>query len=413
MSQEENGGRFVRDSRTVRFLLAARMVLGYGLRMSLARHRTILADMMDSREDSARDSGPSRKGRRGRASSGMREPRSRMHIVIRRAWITVGVVAAILGLGYGAERVTASPEWCDNCHQISLKAADWSTSPHTQVECPACHETPRPWYRFPETLAVRATMLGRNFILHVTRGAESTVSPHGGGDLVIPDTTCEQCHDPSRVVTALEGTYIDHNEHAERNDTCISCHLWTAHPDPAADWTLLLMEQCFDCHGRSETAQAAGTCETCHPDTFDLVPRSHDPSDWRTNHGTYAEDERLQCTICHEDDFCGDCHGVDMPHPAEWASGRSVHGEYSRGDRQTCATCHDDTPDFCTVCHHETYSATEGTWIAQHPATARREGASACMECHAPDSCVDCHTGRVSAARSGAGRTASLGSAAD
>ena len=96
--------------------------------------------------------------------------------------------------------------------------------------------------------------------------------------------------------------------------------------------------------------------------------------------------------MCHEEALCSGCHGIEMPHPEGWADGSVSHGPASVQARQTCANCHGDTPDFCTVCHHEAYKPSEGSWVAQHPLAATRRGSAYCFECHQPTFCVRCHT---------------------
>ena len=322
-----------------------------------------------------------------------RDRHERMRRIVRGAWIAAAIVGILVALAVGTARITASPVVCGACHAMQPEITAWETSPHNQVGCPACHEDPLPWYRFPETLATRGVMLKRDLSLHLSSDSASASREI---TTTIPDARCLECHHPGREITIRYGTLIDHTEHAERNGSCISCHRWTAHPDPDADPSLLLMGQCFTCHGRSSTAKAPGTCDVCHPASFDLVPISHNPPAWQSEHGASAMPDRQTCLMCHDENTCRDCHGLDMPHPKEWVVGSaSVHGASSEKNRGRCEKCHSKDPDFCTRCHHEKYAAAQGTWVAQHPAIAGgQDGATLCTKCHAPTFCVDCHTTR-------------------
>lgn len=307
----------------------------------------------------------------------------------RVALIALAVLAGVPLLGIGATYLSATPAVCGACHEMAPAMATWEQSGHTKVACASCHETPRPWYQFAQTLADRAVMLRRDIDLHLSGSPKDAAAIR---DVKVPDSTCLQCHDPSRQVTMRFGTLIDHPAHAKRNHSCVSCHRYTAHPDPGAEKPLLLMQMCFDCHGRTSTAKAPGTCDECHPKSFGLRPESHGAPDWLAAHGKLALAGRRQCMMCHEESACQKCHGLEMPHPSGWAAGRTGHGPIAKADGALCAKCHDSKPDVCAMCHHRDYQPAKGTWVSQHPSVVDRRGATFCLECHAPQYCVYCHT---------------------
>lgn len=321
------------------------------------------------------------------------DPGERLHAILRRAWITAAVMVAIFVLGLGADQVTAT--MCGACHEIAPQVATKANSGHSQLACPDCHEDSRPWYRFPETLVVRTGMLVRNLGPHLAYEFGGGASPLVESTVEIPDSKCLECHDPGREVTLHEGgVQIDHTEHAEANESCISCHRYTAHPTLGSDPELLFMSQCFQCHGLTEDAEAPGDCLTCHPDDYELLPETHAASEWQNEHGELAIEDRDLCLMCHLESVCTDCHGLDMPHPDGWEDGAEAHGEVVRDDRATCDQCHADTAEFCTTCHHESYAESKGTWVEQHPEAVEDTGAAECMRCHEPTFCVTCHTER-------------------
>jgi len=309
-----------------------------------------------------------------------------MHTVVRRAWIGLAIAVALVLVGMGATYLTAAPALCASCHEMAPAVASWSQSPHSVVGCPSCHEQSRPWYRFPETLILRVGMLTRDTAAHVSEGGSQE------GTVTVPDSACEQCHDPSRKVTMRYGTLIDHQEHARRNKSCQSCHIWTAHPRSGAEKPLLLMEQCFTCHGTPGNPMASGTCVTCHPASFDKRPASHGPAAWKVTHGKVAMAGEQKCTMCHTAAFCTDCHGLAMPHPAGWERGKTGHGATASKGEQVCVKCHTERPDPCAKCHHQDFKQTKGTWIEQHPDVVEQRGVLFCLKCHEPTHCVKCHT---------------------
>ncbi|MDP2181707.1 MAG: NapC/NirT family cytochrome c [Actinomycetota bacterium] len=313
------------------------------------------------------------------------------HILIRRAWITTAIAVAVVALGFGFYRATASPRLCGGCHEIAPQVESWKISPHAQVGCPACHEAPQPWYGFPKTMAVRASRLSRDVRAHFTLGAGETVGESLETSVTVPDSNCEQCHTPGRAVTIRYGTLIDHEEHAERNKSCISCHVWTVHFDPGAERPLLLMLQCFTCHSHESDAKAPGDCEVCHPPSFNMRPETHKAAKWKTAHNELAKADRSLCLMCHEASMCDTCHGLEMPHPEHWTDGRKVHGPVAVKNRLVCERCHGTNPDFCRTCHHKAYNPANGSWLAQHPQAVTKSGAAACFECHVTTFCAGCH----------------------
>ena len=311
----------------------------------------------------------------------------------RWPWIVaaalVGLVLITTGFAYGA----ASPAVCATCHEMEPHVEAWRVSGHSKVGCVSCHETPREWYQFPQTLGSRAALLARDVGLHLTSNGEPTSAPHEEMSSDIPDSTCLGCHVSEREITMRYGTLIDHEEHAKRNDSCVSCHRWTGHPDPEVERPLLMMSQCFECHGRTAEAEAPGTCDICHPAEFALTPASHDlESEWTTGHGTAATEETQDCAMCHDEAVCTSCHGLAMPHPAAWNDGDSTHGAASESDPEVCVQCHPQVDEFCVGCHHEGFDPAEGPWIDLHQFAAGEQGTASCLECHEPTHCVSCHT---------------------
>jgi hypothetical protein len=211
------------------------------------------------------------------------------------------------------------------------------------------------------------------------------------------DEVCLSCHDPNRKATSGFRILIDHPEHAKRNGSCVSCHVRTAHPIASRGTAMSLMTQCYTCHGTVEHPDASAECGVCHPAGFELFPASHTEQTWAAEHGAVSAEDPRQCVMCHEDRFCGDCHGLAMPHPDEWTAGESGHALTAASDRGMCDRCHGSDPDWCDACHHPAYDQAQGPWVDQHYVEVRAAGAAACFSCHGPLYCVTCHKARVDA----------------
>jgi hypothetical protein len=322
-----------------------------------------------------------------------RLPRKRRALVesVRLAAAVLAVLALLL---FAADRLTASPAICGSCHEMSAREAAWKVSPHANVPCVSCHVAQHPWYKLPQTLFERVRLIGGFTAKHVaTGGSVGTVDSRPAGVAPMSDAVCRQCHDPNRKPTAGLGIIIDHPKHAKRNGSCVSCHVTVAHPSPSRGTALSFMAQCFTCHGMAKSAKAPATCGICHPKDFQLLPASHGSAQWKLGHGKVALADRGQCEMCHVRSFCDRCHGLEMPHPKDWAT-RTGHPVYAQRERQVCARCHDSKPDWCTMCHHRAYSPGKGTWVQQHFLEVKAKGASFCLEsCHSPVYCANCHVG--------------------
>jgi len=326
--------------------------------------------------------------------SGVRQSRTKTLIV---AGVLIVIVLVLLFAAAG--RVVYSARTCSLCHEMQPAVASWRVSPHAQTACYSCHGTPRPWYGAPLSIVEGLTLLGGDVRAHwASRPSAETTGSRVATAAPIPDSTCLQCHDPSRQITSRYGLVIKHAEHAKRNKSCVSCHRWVAHPDKEASQATLMMAQCFNCHGKPEQPKASGECVVCHVKDMDLKPPTHKTGKWQTAHGQVAKADRQQCVMCHRQEFCNNCHGVEMPHPLGWARGASGHAAVAAKNKAVCAQCHKGSANLCTMCHHQGYDAQKGPWVKQHFVTVRETGAAFCFKCHDATYCVRCHTSVPAAA---------------
>lgn len=295
----------------------------------------------------------------------------------------LAVLSAVLFTG----DVAFLSRFCGSCHTIAPAVRTWERGPHAQIGCYGCHE---PSGALPVRLVRRTTQLGREVVAHL---ADGTVDRGPYHEVALQEETCLRCHDPARTPTSGGGVIIDHEEHAERNSSCVSCHLGTAHPLPDEDQAIFTMGQCFECHGSSQYPTASRQCEACHPNYYELLPASHEPADTWTQprHGKVALDDREQCSMCHLANYCTQCHLVDMPHPDDWLTGEAGHKARPADDAPICAQCHEAAPDSCSTCHHSEHDPANGPWAENHYHVARAHGTVQCVECHAADFCHGCH----------------------
>lgn len=308
-------------------------------------------------------------------------------------WGTLVVILLVIGVaGLVAETVTSAPAVCTACHEMSVRSVSWRASAHAGVKCVSCHQPPREWYAWPLTLVDRSGLIARDVVAHFANDYESPIDTRSASTGPMPDSVCLQCHDVNRKATSGFRIRIDHPEHAKRNGSCVSCHVRTAHPLPDRGGPLTLMAQCYTCHGTTSVPEAGTACTLCHPSGFELEPASHKPRAWQRGHGKTSLSDPKQCGMCHKTTFCRECHGLEMPHPQNWAKiGEPGHADYAEGNRAVCTRCHEEKPDLCSMCHHKAWNPTRGTWVQQHFIEVGEQGANYCMKCHVPVFCVRCH----------------------
>lgn len=382
--------------------------------------------------------------RRLQILTGFTDPARRPRYIIWTGAVVLSMAAfVIVALG-----VTSTNWFCANgCHKVQDDTImAFERSSHSELQCMACHMKVNadPIY----FLLHKAEALGELY-LTATGTYSLPLNPDSHVALsskYFAETQCTQCHDLSkRDVTPSAGIKIEHAVHSEADIHCTVCHNRVAHRE---DFELTLvdprtgepnrphddfmeMTACFRCHTLTDESpsdiMAPGACDACHPPGFDLKPANHgqdgfyeafgdssghamlareDQERRRSAEDTHtaeedskAEEEGLHlasvhsvgyCSTCHDESrFCFDCHGIIMPHPADFGVD---HAEDGRARPEVCANCHASAPgtDFCNDCHHKD-SDPSRTWIAQHMDPVRATGAQACFDCHAPTYCAQCH----------------------
>jgi hypothetical protein len=183
--------------------------------------------------------------------------------------------------------------------------------------------------------------------------------------------TCSHCHArldvPEHTADRLNPSF-SHDKHLTAHGapisaildpnqaSCEACHELPVHT--ATGPRRPTMEACYACHGARPGSRSREYCALCHPPTFVLRPASHTADFHGKGHAqTIAKGGVSQCFLCHEGDeitFCRGCHGLDIPHAADWVrtatghAGGHVAGAYGQG--ATCVKCHAnrlDPPGNC------------------------------------------------------------------
>jgi hypothetical protein len=333
------------------------------------------------RKDTQKRSSDSPQGRKD--SQGERRAASPKSLRMRLL-IGAGLAAALVGVWLAAGYTTSEPAFCESCHRSgSVHAqAKNGTDPHKKVGCVACHESGGVIGRYATGVPFR--------LLHL-----AAASFGAGGRTEYGQVTtraCSSCH-----ASALSGTTssselglkMSHAEPLAASASCLDCHTITS---GAVGVHNVGMKPCLRCHN---DVKASSACETCHTGTVAAATRAS------TTSFQNAQIAEVTCGGCHnEKRDCDSCHGIRLPHTAQFMNGghaRAAAVDIWYNGGKTCRKCHTASRLPCTRCHSPLMGRAHGTGMAT---SHRGAASSACNTCHqqlAPistrDFCKDvCHT---------------------
>ena len=229
--------------------------------------------------------------------------------------------------------IAMQPGFLGRYPNMEAQYVEWETSAHTSASCDDCHIDPGVVSQ--ATFATR--MLGEFYISWVAPDREPDV-------LATPvNAACESCHIDLRAVSASGDLLIPHRAHVDILEMeCVECHDFLVHEMTPEGTHTPRMVACMECH---DGEQAKDSCEVCH--TAKGAPDSHSESAWLITH---PEQESAECEECHgwTEDWCTECHVRRPPsHVEEW---RTVHRDRV-AERRNCEVCHES--EFCIQCHGE------------------------------------------------------------
>jgi hypothetical protein len=288
------------------------------------------------------------------------------------AWtIAVPVVLFAAAFAWGWV-VTGSPSTCSSCHVTAAWVDNWKTGDHRAVACVTCHEDggvglpAAALYRVVEGIS---TVQGKALAPSATRP--------------VPAYRCLRCHaDIESGVKVSHDVRVSHAAFLALGYACQRCHAGVGHSAAAGAARAVDMNQCVGCHdGKTASAE----CRTCHPG---------DPSTAvRFDRAVFPEATITPppgCTGCHQTKTCLACHGIVMPHPAGFGTGKGHAALAAFTKKDTlCYRCH--VPQDCRQCHKGDFSNHGPDWIKIHGNGVPLDGRDACA-CHVtPNFCGLCH----------------------
>jgi hypothetical protein len=235
-------------------------------------------------------------------------------------------------------------------------------------------------------------------------GADSSLR---GTDNLLPSMeTCFQCHDgesaPNTCTLCHSNpdeagvaprilTYspkFPHAVHLKSGEDCLVCHVGVEKDSLGVARYLPKMTQCQRCHEQKRASDPLN-CQVCHLSGKDLRLVSH-KLEWAHGHQFEAESNPAECSQCHANNYCQDCHeGRDLTHRTHPLNFEWNHAIEAKMNKTQCLACHQDEIE-CIQCHREKNvlpaSHNRLDWVNRLDGGQHRIEAEVDLE-----SCVACH----------------------
>ena len=314
------------------------------------------------------------------------------------------------GLVHGAGGVVAADS-CDYCHTalFELRPAyhtpDWVETPHARAverggsnQCIMCHDARAECDTCHREEGIETPRVPPIFLRTVP---EPEPRPSVVIDTEGPATMgqCVFCH-PDIERGEWNGVIFTHDVHIARDYRCAVCHETFAHQPDHIDRPDML--SCYRCHSLEHAERgevATEECLACHPADFELVPADHTVEFIARDHREPAEENLIECVMCHASIFCAECHRGEkeladgtmsaevIPDDHRRVEWMAEHGAPYLGGQGGCSICH--TNESCTRCH-ETAMPHPTVWLATH--TSNGYSRDDCKVCHTDrTACQECH----------------------
>jgi hypothetical protein len=313
--------------------------------------------------------------------------------------VRLAAVENCIGCHAPGEQHLAYSVDCTSCHLPLVRAVGLSEERvATLPEMPNHDE--------PDFVADHGELAERPETCAICHARESCARCHVNADRLAPVAALGPDARVARLVADRAGEWPEPESHRRAE--------WAwAHGDVARESTAT----CANCHTQR-------SCEACHSGSgptaiaalprlspadprgvriADVRPPGHTPG-FATRHGTAAAAGLQQCSVCHTERQCADCH-AGSEKPRFHAAGFVLrHGPEAFARDSECAACH-SSETFCRDCHSGLGLSSQGrtggafhdaqpTWLLAHGLAARQDLES-CTTCHEERSCLRCHSAKA------------------
>jgi len=331
-----------------------------------------------------------------------------LSVAVLAAVAVVVVIALAVGL-----LVTGQPTFLKRYPIYARSYATLASSAHKGMTCGQCHAT--------GGLGYRLALVGDFYASAFQRDAYAPTF----SKLAQPTrAACLACHSHDWSMDSAKTSKVPHPAHlrvATETRDCVTCHRWIGHEETYMQQHTKMPfsvvcasfgchvgwkqpNDCKNCHHQLqvslgvwkqvhpqvvhtvganaclEKCHTADQCRLCHTtgkmpvfaktiaaSTVTTIEVAHVKSDWLTQHGTFAMQDKTKCLTCHVTfQECEDCHSVK---PAFHGTDNTAwigtgHEKYAKLNPKRCFECH--KPTECNSCHTQFQAQS----APQYPANA-------------------------------------------
>lgn len=298
-------------------------------------------------------------------------------------WVWFGLLTLMLLMitaGALSAAAAVSPASCAMCH--ADQADTLARSSHSELVCDSCHASS----------GVLGLVENRLWVAGMVISAPVRAVVPSGANAQVDSGRCADCHELQMPVTSVHnGVRMNHAAPVKASWSCMRCHRDVGHGSEGVSLASYTMGSCLECHSTGPSNLAS--CETCHVEgESPSAPRAV-PTTWAVTHGanwqrTHGMGDLPTCSACHGPDYCVGCHGVALPHAANYLS---VHGDdvQELGETACTESCH--RAESCDGCHGGVPMPHPASFIKGHKSEVEASGEESCARCHAESSCQGCH----------------------
>lgn len=245
---------------------------------------------------------------------------------------------------------TSQNYFCDSCHEMKKEYKSWQASLHKETSCVGCHQEPG-----LSGFIIEKVRMSKRAFLSLTHKYKRPITAE------VKNGSCLRCHNEIKEKVSVKHTIrVSHKEFLNSRYKCVDCHSSLGHGKITPAAKNPSMDKCIACHNEKV---ASTRCNICHTKDIGEKPRTV-----LAGFPKARLDPPTNCRGCHPIDKCNKCHGLEMPHQADW---KRKHPREGFVNKKVCKKCHDI--NFCRICHPNMPAPhSEGkNWVDTHDDYAR------------------------------------------
>lgn len=170
--------------------------------------------------------------------------------------VTLVVIGVFVIVGGGGTYYAGTNSFCNTCHQMNIRYANWQKSSHKDVDCITCHSEPG------IVGELKAHVEGLHYLKSFVKRRNDNITIFATEKNPARREACLHCHPAKTLKQETETLKMNHYMHVvEQKHLCTDCHSDMVHGWDSFEKGRPEEARCIACHMR-ETART--DCQSCH-----------------------------------------------------------------------------------------------------------------------------------------------------